>query len=58
MSKDPHNFEKRSKGEGKSKKIDTMKKEEEKPTCSHCEKRGHDEDHCWNFHPKLRPKWA
>jgi hypothetical protein len=27
-----------------------------KPTCSHCEKSGHDEDHCWKLHLELRPK--
>jgi hypothetical protein len=36
-----------------------MKKDEERnPTCSHYEKKGHDEKHCWKLHPKLKPKWA
>jgi hypothetical protein len=33
-----------------------MKKEDEKPTCSHCKKEGHDEARCWKLHPELRPK--
>jgi hypothetical protein len=41
----PHNFEKQSK-----------EKEEEKPTCSHCKKKGHEEEMCWNLHPERLPK--
>ena len=33
----------------------TVKKEGEKPTCSHCQK-GHDVSKCWKIHPELRPK--
>ena len=33
-----------------------MNKEEEKITCKHCSKEGHDEDHCWKLHLELRPK--
>jgi hypothetical protein len=45
--KKPHKFEKHSKEKGKSKKIATMKKNEsKKPTCSHYEKKGHDEKNC------------
>jgi hypothetical protein len=32
-------------------------RKEEKPTCKHCKKEGHDEDHCWQLHPEKRPKW-
>jgi hypothetical protein len=38
----------------KEKKIATTRKE--KPTCKHCKKVGHDEDHCWFLHPDLKPK--
>jgi hypothetical protein len=38
----------------KERKTTTMKKE--KPTCKHCKKECHDEDHCWILHPKLKPK--
>jgi hypothetical protein len=59
VSEEPHEFEEQSKGKGKSKKTTTVKKDEEKnPTCSHCEKKGHDEKHCWKLHPELKPKWA
>jgi len=34
------------------------KKEEENPTCSHCEKKEHEEEKCWKFHPELKLKWA
>ena len=33
----------------------TVKKEGEKPTCSHCQK-GQDVSKCWKLHPELRPK--
>ena len=33
----------------------SVKKEGEKPTCSHCQK-GHDVSKCWKLHPELRPK--
>jgi hypothetical protein len=32
--------------------------EDKKPTCSHGEKKGHDEKHCWTLHPGLKSKWA
>jgi hypothetical protein len=33
-----------------------MRKEYEKPSCSHYKKEGHIEAKCWKLHPKLRPK--
>jgi hypothetical protein len=39
--------------EKEKKKATTIK---EKPTCKHCKKVGHDEDHCWILHPDLKPK--
>jgi hypothetical protein len=55
VSEEPHEFEEKLKGRGKSKKTTTMKKDEEKnPTCSYCEKKGHDEKHCWKLHPELK----
>lgn len=42
---------------GKGKKT-TIVKKDDKLSCSHCERKGHDEDHCWKLHPKLKPKWA
>jgi hypothetical protein len=59
ISEEPHEFEKQLKEKGKSKKMTTVKKDEENnPTCSHCEKKGHDEKHCWKLHPELKPKWS
>jgi hypothetical protein len=56
---DAHEFEKQSKGKGKSKKTTKINKEEEKNLpCSHCEKKGHDDNHCWMLHQELKPKWG
>ena len=35
----------------KSKHAATMKKGDERPTCSHCQKQGHKEEKCWKIHP-------
>ena len=51
--KKPPKFKKQSKGKEKGKKMSTIKKEVEKPTCPHCSKKGHVEDKCWKLHPKL-----
>ena len=40
----------------KGKKTATAQKEGERPTCSHCQRIGHDEARCWKLHPELRPK--
>ena len=42
---------------GKGKKVATVKKDE-KLSCTHCDRKGHDEEHCWKLHPELKPKWA
>jgi hypothetical protein len=39
------------------KKENSVTRKEEKPSCKHCKKEGHDEDHCWQLHPEKRPKW-
>jgi hypothetical protein len=49
-------FENKDKSKEKGKKEATIKKEGEKPTCSHCQKE-HDVSKCWKLHPKLKPKW-
>ncbi|XP_059067200.1 uncharacterized protein LOC131858147 [Cryptomeria japonica] len=46
----------KSKDKGKGKKTATLKKEDAKPTCSHCKKEGHEDAKCWKLHPELRPK--
>lgn len=41
---------------GKDKKIVAAKKEDrETPSCTHCKRTCHDEDHCWKLHLELRP---
>jgi len=30
--------------------------QKERPTCSHCQRIGHDESKCWKLHPELNPK--
>jgi hypothetical protein len=39
------------------KKENSVARKEEKPSCKHCKKEGHDEDRCWQLHPEKRPKW-
>jgi hypothetical protein len=39
------------------KKENSMERKEEKISCKHYKKEGHDEDHCWQLHPKKRQKW-
>ena len=39
------------KGKGKGKHTTIVKKEGEKPTCTHCQKKGHDASKCWKLHP-------
>jgi hypothetical protein len=39
------------------KKKNLVVRKEEKPSCKHCKKEGHDEDRCWQLHPEKRPKW-
>jgi len=56
-NKKPSKSEEKSKGKGKGKKIGTVKKEGEKPTCSHCKKEGHDDSKCWKLHLEKRSKW-
>ena len=53
----PHNGKFKGKGKGKDKKAATIKKEEEaNSSCTHWKKEGHDDEHCWKLHPKLKPK--
>ena len=33
-----------------------MKKQGEKPTCTHFQKKGHDASKCWKIHLELKPK--
>jgi hypothetical protein len=39
------------------KKENAVTRKEENPSCKHCKKERHDEDHCWKFHLEKRPKW-
>jgi hypothetical protein len=39
------------------KKSNAVKRKEERPSCKHCKKEGHDEDRCWQLHPEKRPNW-
>ena len=44
------------KGKGKGQKNTIVKKEGERPTCTHCQREGHEESICWKLHPELKPK--
>jgi ribosomal protein S8E len=58
FSKKPvQSVEGKNKGKGKEKRKTTMKIEYDKPSCSHCKKKGHDDAKCWKLHPELKPKW-
>jgi hypothetical protein len=54
-SKFPHNQFK-GKFKRKDKKTATTKKGEGKPSCTHCKRDGHDDEHCWKLHPEKRQK--
>jgi hypothetical protein len=36
----------------KENKITTMMREGGNPSCTHCKKSGHDNEHCWKLHPE------
>jgi hypothetical protein len=40
----------------KDKKTAIVTREGGKPTCTHCNKSGHGEEHCWKLHPEKKPK--
>jgi hypothetical protein len=40
----------------KEKKTTTVTREGGKPSCTHCKKSGHDDEHCWKLLPKKKPK--
>jgi hypothetical protein len=56
--KKPSNFPQKTfkKLKIKGKKITTVKREGGKPSCTHCRKGGHDEEHCWKLHLENKPK--
>ena len=39
------------------KKENLVARKEEKFSCKHCKKEGHDDDHFWKLHPEKRLKW-
>jgi hypothetical protein len=39
------------------KKSNVVMRKEERPSCKHCNKEGHDEGRFWHFHPEKRSKW-
>ena len=45
-----------SKGKNNSKRKKSVIAQKERPTCSHCQRIGHDESKCWKLHPELKPK--
>eukprot|EP00253_Pinus_taeda_P034598 PITA_34598 len=45
---------KKRKHKWKERKANVVQKT--KPSCTHCKKDGHDDEHCWILHPKLKPK--
>ena len=59
FSKKPFKLEgNKFKGKRKSKHTATVKKEGEKPTCTHFQKKGHDASKCWKIYLEHKPKKA
>jgi hypothetical protein len=54
LSNFPHKTFKKFKRNDK--KTTTMTREGGKPSCTHCKKNGHDEEHCWKLHLEKKPK--
>jgi hypothetical protein len=50
----PHKTFKKFKRKGKKTAIVT--REGGKPSCTHCKKSSHNEEHCWKLHPEKKPK--
>jgi hypothetical protein len=50
-------FRKDNKRKGNGKKSNSVTRKDEKLSCKHCKKEGHDHDHCWQLHSTKRPKW-
>jgi hypothetical protein len=48
---------KEEKIKGNGKKANSATRREEKLSCKHCKKEGHDDDHCWKLNLEKRPKW-
>ena len=48
---------KEEKRKGNGKKENSVTRREEKLSCKHCKKEGHNDDHCWQLHLEKRPKW-
>ena len=46
----------KEKGKQKWKERKTSDVQKTKPSCIHCKKDGHDDEHCWILHPELKPK--
>jgi hypothetical protein len=48
---------KEGKGKGNGNKENSATVKEEKLSCKHCKKEGHDDENCWKLHPEKKPKW-
>ena len=44
------------KGKSNSKRKKSAIAQKERPTCTHCQRIGHDESKCWKLHPDFKPK--
>jgi hypothetical protein len=45
------------KGKGNGKKSNSATVKEEKLSCKHCKKEGHNDENCWQLHLEKKPKW-
>jgi hypothetical protein len=57
-TKKPSNFPQRTfkNFKRRDKKTTSVTREGGKPSCTHCKKSGHDEEHCWKLLAEKKPK--
>ena len=55
-SSKPFASKKKEKKKLKQKERKTNDVQKDKPSCTHCKKDGHEDEHYWSLHPELKPK--
>jgi hypothetical protein len=53
---DESSSRKEEKRKWNGKNANSVARKEDNPSCKHCKKEGHDEDHYWKLHLEKRPK--
>jgi len=55
-SKQMETEDSKKKGKSKGRKTATAHKIDDRPTCTHWQRIGHEKARCWKLHPELKPK--